>query len=89
MFCTISRCLPQLKTLSLCKDNLEMFQIASWGLTLTPHTGNIALDTLRYGIDETVQRSGGFQNRQCKLYKAAGEVIFEEVKDKVSNKTIP
>ena len=34
MFCTISRCLPQLKILSLCKDNLEMFPIASWGLTL-------------------------------------------------------
>ena len=29
----ISRCLPQLKILSLCKDNFEMFPIASWGLT--------------------------------------------------------
>ena len=35
MFCTISRCLPKLKILSLGKDNLEMFPIASWGLTVT------------------------------------------------------
>ena len=33
MFCTISISLPQPKILSLCKENLGMFPIASWGQT--------------------------------------------------------
>ena len=45
----------------------------SIGDAYTPQPGKTALDTERYRTGKIVQRSGDFQNRQCKLCKGAGE----------------
>ena len=57
-----------------------------------PHqTEEMALDTMRYRTGETVQRSGDFRNRQCKLCKGARENNKESkyiCKEKGSNQGI-
>ena len=61
--------------------------------TSIPQSGEKALDTMRYRTVETVQISGDFQKRQCRLCKGAGETIFKRekkmyLKTKYQNKII-
>ena len=55
--------------------------------TRIPQSGGKALDTMRYRTGETVQRSGDFQKRQCRLCKGAGETILKRAREKMYLKT--